>query len=187
MSNIDLADVDKLNKFQRFYYDYARFHRNPVNVLIHILFVPILTFTMYKMVSYASLNFFNLSFNLIYILALFVYPMYIYVDLFTGFVTALVYTILDLSTSSTNFEYLGLNHINFMLIVHLISWIAQFISHAVFEKRKPAIIENIFLLFNAPVFVFIEIFEFLFGYRKDEISEALRYVDAEIAAYRKKN
>ena len=39
------------------------------------------------------------------------------------------------------------------------------------------------LMFNAPVFVVMEIL-MLFGYRKNEIMEAQKYIDADISQFR---
>lgn len=43
------------------------------------------------------------------------------------------------------------------LIVHIVCWLAQFIGHGAFEKRNPALMDNILLTAVAPDFVFIEV------------------------------
>lgn len=52
-------------------------------------------------------------------------------------------------------------------IVQLCSWIGQFIGHGVYEKRAPALFDNLVqALFLAPLFVWLEVL-FMFGYRPE--------------------
>jgi 2-hydroxy fatty acid dioxygenase len=53
-----------------------------------------------------------------------------------------------------------------VLIIHIVAWIFQFIGHGVFEskvinyvERKPALLDNLTQILNAPLFVIVEIFE----------------------------
>lgn len=51
--------------------------------------------------------------------------------------------------------------------VHIVSWVAQFIGHGVFEGRAPALLDNLVqAIFLAPFFVWLE-FLFLLGYRPE--------------------
>jgi len=61
-----------------------------------------------------------------------------------------------------------MSHIQTLWFIHAVSWIAQFVGHGFYEKRKPALFENIFLTMNAPVFINIEIMNY-FGYKKEEM------------------
>jgi 2-hydroxy fatty acid dioxygenase len=50
-------------------------------------------------------------------------------------------------------------------VVHAIAWILQFVGHGVFEKRAPALFDNLLQAFvMAPLFVLMEVF-FMFGYK----------------------
>lgn len=65
------------------------------------------------------------------------------------------------------------------------SWLAQFIGHGVFEKRAPALLDNLvqaFLL--APLFVWMEIL-FFFGYRPELKERFEKGVELEILKFRK--
>ena len=55
--------------------------------------------------------------------------------------------------------------------LHASAWIAQFIGHGVFEKRAPALVDNIFLTLVAPHFVTLEIL-FELGYKRDVLEKA---------------
>jgi uncharacterized membrane protein YGL010W len=51
-----------------------------------------------------------------------------------------------------------------LLYVHVGSWIAQFVGHGVFEKRAPALLDNLLYTLAAPLFVVVEIM-FELGYK----------------------
>lgn len=68
--------------------------------------------------------------------------------------------------------------------VHVVSWIAQFIGHGVFEGRAPALLDNLVqALFLAPFFVWMEIL-FFFGYRPELKARLNLAVEKEIARFR---
>lgn len=53
------------------------------------------------------------------------------------------------------------------IALHVISWLAQFVGHGVFEGRAPALLDNLVqAFFLAPFFVWMEILFFL-GYRPE--------------------
>ncbi|KAJ5261793.1 hypothetical protein N7497_004257 [Penicillium chrysogenum] len=69
--------------------------------------------------------------------------------------------------------------------IHVVSWLAQFVGHGVFEKRAPALLDNLvqaFLL--APLFVWMEIL-FFFGYRRELKERFEKGVEQEILKFRK--
>lgn len=55
-----------------------------------------------------------------------------------------------------------------------------------YEKRKPALIDNTLLVFVAPFFVIFEIAH-KFGYKAKEVREWNKVIAKEIDAYRKAN
>ena len=78
--------------------------------------------------------------------------------------------------SSANYWALG---------IFLVSWIAQFIGHGVFEGRAPALLDNLVqAIFLAPFFVWMEIL-FSLGYRPELKSRVHSAVEKEVAKYRK--
>ena len=69
--------------------------------------------------------------------------------------------------------------------IFLISWIAQFIGHGVFEGRAPALLDNLVqAVFLAPFFVWMEIL-FSFGYRPELRSRVDIAVQKEVARFQK--
>lgn len=62
------------------------------------------------------------------------------------------------------------------LSIHIISWLAQFVGHGAFEKRAPALLDNLVqAVFLAPFFVWLELL-FWLGYRP----ELRKRVDGEV-------
>ena len=69
--------------------------------------------------------------------------------------------------------------------IHVMSWIAQFIGHGVFEGRAPALMDNLVqALFLAPLFVWLEIL-FSLGYRPELKRRLDKSVEEEIEKFKK--
>ena len=71
-------------------------------------------------------------------------------------------------------DYFGKSHFWFMGAVNLFAWIMQFIGHAVFEERAPAIITNLKFGLLAPFFVTFEVMNYIFGYHEGKAMDLLR-------------
>ena len=70
------------------------------------------------------------------------------------------------------------------IAIHIISWIAQFVGHGLFEGRAPALLDNLIqAIFLAPLFVWMEIL-FFFGYRPDLRKRLDATVEMEIAKFK---
>ncbi|KAL8839980.1 MAG: hypothetical protein Q9170_001522 [Blastenia crenularia] len=68
--------------------------------------------------------------------------------------------------------------------LHVTSWIAQFIGHGFFERRAPALLDNLVqAFFLAPFFVWMEIL-FRLGYRPGLRSRLDEAVKKEVQKYR---
>ena len=75
--------------------------------------------------------------------------------------------------------YFGFSQFHFMNIVNILSWIAQFIGHGVFEKRAPAIKTNLAFALLAPFFITFEVMNSIFGFREGANMRKLRILIAE--------
>lgn len=70
------------------------------------------------------------------------------------------------------------------IAIHVVCWIAQFVGHGAFEKRAPALLDNLVqALFLAPMFVWLEILFFL-GYRPELQARVNKKVQVEIAKFK---
>jgi 2-hydroxy fatty acid dioxygenase len=68
--------------------------------------------------------------------------------------------------------------------IHLVSWIAQFIGHGVYEGRAPALLDNLVqAIFLAPFFVWLEVL-FFFGYRPELKGRLDKAVNEEVKKFR---
>lgn len=68
--------------------------------------------------------------------------------------------------------------------VHVVSWIAQFVGHGVFEGRAPALVDNfVQAVFLAPMFVWLEML-FKLGYRRELQGRVEKAVLAELAKFK---
>ncbi|KAL2935313.1 putative endoplasmic reticulum membrane protein C16E8.02 [Bienertia sinuspersici] len=76
-----------------------------------------------------------------------------------------------------------------VLASQLICWTAQFIGHGVFEKRAPALLDNLVQAFlMAPFFVLLEALHEFFGYEPYPgfYAKVKVMVDAEIKEWQEK-
>lgn len=71
----------------------------------------------------------------------------------------------------------------YSLYAHIVSWIAQFIGHGAFEKRNPALIDNLLLTLVAPDFVIIEVLFFL-GWNKDSYKRCKTRIEENIRKFK---
>ena len=76
----------------------------------------------------------------------------------------------------------------FFLVLHISSWIGQFVGHGIFEKRAPALVDNLLLTLVAPFFVSAELL-FMLGWNKEMFEEVEVEIKQKIHKFReaKKN
>lgn len=68
--------------------------------------------------------------------------------------------------------------------IHVVSWLAQFVGHGVYEGRAPALLDNLVqALLLAPLFVWMEIL-FFFGYRPALKKRFDESVEVEVEKFR---
>ncbi|XAR50026.1 hypothetical protein NMG60_11004238 [Bertholletia excelsa] len=148
---------------ERHFAFYGAYHSNPVNILIHMLFVWPIFFTSLVLFCFTPPLFifpnFALMFTLIY--ALF----YVCLDRKAGVLAAFLCLACWVSASMLA-KHLGFSLAwKVVLAAQLLCWTGQFIGHGVFEKRAPALLDNLAQAFlMAPFFVLLEALQSLFGY-----------------------
>ena len=85
---------------------------------------------------------------------------------------------------SINRDY-STKYIIFVVITHILAWALQFYGHFVYEKRAPALMDNILLTFNAPFFVTAELLN-LFGWKKEEFVSINNEIERRIEVFKDK-
>ena len=173
-----------LNKFQVFFFEYGRFHFDTVNIIIHIIFVPLIIISFDRIACILGERN-GFPFNPFFVLYSITTCLYLYVDPISGIFSAIEFPLIGYLLTLVKFEIFGLTELQSYLLLNFVSWIAQFIGHGFAEKREEALADNIFLTLNTPCFVNIELFNMLIGYRKKELDEVRTYIIRDIAIYRK--
>lgn len=159
---------------------YRSYHYNTINVLIHAVFVPTILF--------ASLG---LSNNV----EIFGYPLgilgsigysifYLLLEWKAGLLASPILLTMSVKTN----EWLKDPNLQFnktLTILFAVGWIIQFIGHGVFEKRAPALLDNLVqALVLAPFFVLYEGL-FLLGFNTELKERIDKRVVTKIEEFKK--
>ncbi|KAJ7781548.1 hypothetical protein B0H16DRAFT_1710746 [Mycena metata] len=173
---------------------YGAYHSNRVNVIIHIICVPLLIWYHILMASEIPVPTFvpaihhsfskHLAFELNWpaIQTALYLAYYFALEPFA----ALLYTpqmVLSLLTATAYARTPA--HITQAIILHVVCWIAQFLGHGLAEKRAPALLDNLLgAVVLAPFFVHLEIL-FALGYRREMHKKLNNEIGKEITKVRK--
>ncbi|KEH33304.1 hypothetical protein MtrunA17_Chr3g0091991 [Medicago truncatula] len=167
---MDILDLEKHFAF------YGANHTNPINVILHKLFVWPLIFTFLILFyftppffspSQTLLNFIHpvLIFNFGFVFAVFYAVYYVALDIKAGSFVA-VFTLLCWVSSSFIANSLGFQLAwKVVLAAQLIGWTGTSIGHVVFEKRAPTRLDDFAQgLLMEPFFVILEVLQSSIGY-----------------------
>ncbi|KAG6832878.1 hypothetical protein H0H92_004762 [Tricholoma furcatifolium] len=173
---------------------YGAYHSNKTNVLIHIVFVPVLLWTFQVMASelpvpsfvpevhhrFNDYLCFDLNISAIHAALYFVYYLVLEPTAAILYAPQLALSLLTATAYSK-----GAGHVSTAVIVHVVSWIAQFLGHGLAEKRAPALLDNLIgAVVLAPFFVHLEIL-FALGYRPEMHKRINNEIGKEITKIRK--
>ncbi|KAL6634618.1 hypothetical protein ACP70R_027289 [Stipagrostis hirtigluma subsp. patula] len=142
---------------------YGAYHSNPVNVGIHELFVWPILFTAMMLLHLTA------PFPHAAGIGAAVYGTYYFLlDRRAGALAALLvflcWAVSGALAARLGFS-VGWKACMVVLVAQLVSWTMQFIGHGVFEKRAPALLDNLVQAFlMAPFFVLLEILHTYAGY-----------------------
>ncbi|CCH60209.1 hypothetical protein TBLA_0C04090 [Henningerozyma blattae CBS 6284] len=141
---------------------YKWYHHNPVNAIIHSIFVPSILFTSMCLLSAVPLSFFSFKINLTQFLTIYFSAFYILLDKPVGILA----TGILILANTIIMKHSELINIKINLIIFGLSWIFQFIGPGIFEKRKPALVDNVIQsLVMAPYFILFEAIFICGGYQ----------------------
>lgn len=146
---------------------YSAYHQERRNVFIHVLGVPMITFSL--MVPLCWLHLFtigNVPITAATVLVGATMLYYLRLDLMFGLIATLVYGSLLLAAHQVAPLGYAIG-IAVFLGFQALGWGTQIYGHYVFEKKKPAFLDNLFqALVSAPLFIIADIC-FHLGLRKD--------------------
>lgn len=135
---------------------YKAYHNTTINVLIHSVFVPLILFSSARILNDVPLGH---GFTLAHLLALVFGTFYVMLHRPAGMLAS---SMLALMCYVLNNGQVRIT-VRQAWTVFVVSWIFQFIGHGFFEKRKPALLDNLVQsLVLAPYFILFELL-FLLG------------------------
>ncbi|OIT25353.1 PREDICTED: uncharacterized endoplasmic reticulum membrane protein C16E8.02-like [Nicotiana attenuata] len=190
---MEIFDLEKQFAF------YGAYHSNPVNILIHMVFVWPIFFTglilfdftppLFNLPPIQLCEHSSLVLNFGFLFALVYAMFYVALDKKAGSLAALLCFVCWVSSSMVA-RQLGFSLAwKVVLAAQLFCWTGQFIGHGVFEKRAPALLDNLTQAFlMAPFFVLLEALQSLFDYEPYPgfHSKVKATIDAEIKEWQEK-
>ena len=147
-----MNNVNEWNK------EYAKYHKNKVNKIIHWICIPLIMFSLLGLLSLMIL----FTINSVTISAL-----WFFITFAIGYYIKLSKSLaLGMTIISIFFIYIieliNLNFINqkfeIFLVIFIISWIGQFIGHKI-EGKKPAFVKDLQFLLIGPLWLLSYIYE----------------------------
>lgn len=145
---------------------YSAYHRQSTNKAIHYVCVPVIVWaTMGLLGQWTLITTAGLAITPALLASALVLLYYLRLDTGLGIACVLLFTFL-LGTSIQVQTNLGAQAVWVFAGVFVAAWIGQLLGHAVFEKRKPALADNLFQVLVAPIFVVAE-WAFALGLRKE--------------------
>jgi uncharacterized membrane protein YGL010W len=152
--------------FQRQLVEYADYHRDQRNCLMHIIGNPILFVAAVLPLSLLSLTVFGVRTNAATLLVIPALMLWIAWDLGIGIaiVGAAIPLLFVAATIVNHVSVTGVWTITAFLIV--IGWALQIVGHQYFEQRRPALLDNPIHMLISPMYIFAKLFVVL-GFRRD--------------------
>ncbi|MBC8118687.1 MAG: DUF962 domain-containing protein [Burkholderiaceae bacterium] len=148
---------------------YLRYHRNPKNRLTHFVGVPLIVFSLLVLLALVRVHVGDFSISAATVLAVIVLIYYFRLDAVLAAAMTLFFAVLLVAAHGVADEGTRPALIIFAS-TFVVGWAFQLIGH-VFEGKKPALMDNFFQVFIAPIFLMAEVF-FAFGYKR-EVAEKM--------------
>lgn len=147
---------------------YSAYHQEKRNIWIHVIGVPTISFSLLLVLSWVNLfTIQGFQVTLAMVAGALVLGYYSTLDLLFSLVATVLFgTILYLANSLS--ASLDPNYVWAIFACgQILGWGTQIYGHYVFEKSRPAFLDNLFqALVSAPLFVVADVF-FELGFRKD--------------------
>ncbi|KAH9883203.1 DUF962 domain-containing protein [Xylariomycetidae sp. FL2044] len=170
---------------------YGAYHHNPANVAIHGVCIPIILFSAFTLAANTGtliplpdvLTIPHLDLNLGTLGAILWGVLYVLLEPVAGTGLALICLAGTALCHASLSQYPTLTN-QVAVVLQAVCWLLQFISHAVFERRAPALLDNLLqALFLAPLFVWLDML-FKFGYRRELQARVEKAVQLEIFKFK---
>lgn len=165
MAKEKIRKQESLRPIDRYFIEYEKTHQNPANVLIHWIFVPLITFSVLGLIWAIPLQFtflgklkdyFNIASIVIGV------AMYFYLKLSPTLSYAMLFTVGVFSFFIVQLEYWekagGPAFWLVCLLIFVVAWIGQFIGHRI-EGRKPSFFKDLNFLLIGPLWLWSKLFK----------------------------
>ncbi|MGD9941838.1 MAG: DUF962 domain-containing protein [Burkholderiaceae bacterium] len=143
---------------------YRRYHRDPRNRLTHFFGVPAIAFSLLVPLSLIGVDVGGWWLSAAQLLALAVLAYYFALDVALALATTVVFAALLALAAWVAAQGAAVAWTVFA-VAFIGGWILQLIGHAI-EGRRPALVDNFFQVFIAPIFLMAELF-FALGLKQD--------------------
>ena len=146
---------------------YAAYHRDPINRAIHFVMVPAIVWSLMVALDHVGLGVIAgvpLTAAMAVTGALLLW--YLLLDFLVGLGATAAFTALLVSAVRLNDAVDLRTSLWIAGGVFVASWVFQFLGHGVWEKRRPALVDNLFQVLVAPAFLVAET-AFGLGLRKE--------------------
>lgn len=158
---------------------YATYHRNPWNRLTHFLGVPLIILSLFVAMGGLSWSVAGYQVSLDVLFAAIVLAYYLTLDAPLALGTAAPVAALLWLTQALGVDLGPWQRALVFAFLFALGWILQLLGHAI-EGRRPALVDNFWQVFVAPLFLVTEVC-FALGLRRELRDEIQRAVDAETA------
>lgn len=157
---------------------YAAYHRNPYNVATHFIGIPAIIISILIPMGWLRVGEMNVPVTGALLFAVGVWVYYLLLD--KGLAVLMAAVILPAFLLSDYLARLDWGPSAAWAVGLFVGgWIFQLVGHSVFEKRKPAFVDNLIQLLIGPLFLLAEVV-FALGFRKplhDAVQEASHQFD----------
>lgn len=142
---------------------YEAYHRHPLNKLTHFVGIPAIVFSILVPLGWISVELGGVTLTGAMVLVGVALGYYLLLQ--PAFALGMALFILPTLYAAHQVSRMGwLTGLAVFLLFFVGGWIFQIVGHVVFEKRRPALVDNLFQMVIGPVFLVAEVF-FLLGYR----------------------
>lgn len=145
---------------------YTAYHRHTVNRLIHFIMVPAIVWSLMVWLDLVQFTVGGATLSLAMFVTAGLLVYYLMLDFALGAVSVAVFTILLVTAIQLNAAVAPGTAALIAAGVFVGSWVFQFLGHGVWEKRRPALMDNLLQVFIAPMFLVAET-AFSMGFKKD--------------------
>jgi len=144
---------------------YSAYHRDPRNRLTHFVGVPAIIFAVLIPMGWLrfSVAEFEISLAMVFVVVVLVY--YFLLDAVLAVALTVVIALVLWSTEAIATKLTIAQGAVIFVAVFIGGWMFQLIGH-LFEGRRPALVDNFWQIFVAPVFLMAELF-FAAGYKQE--------------------